>query len=151
MILSGYEIARRNIFTPICGRTQDPISGMSYGLSYAGYDVRLAQDIELEPMGFELGSTIEHFNMPNDCFGFVTDKSSLIRQGVCVGRGTIEPNWRGHLTLEISNLTHTPRSLKAGQPIAQIVVQTILNPYSEGYDGKYQDQENEPVFFRRGS
>jgi dCTP deaminase len=150
MILSGKEIFKRKIFTPFHERSLHEKSGMTYGVSYAGYDIRLAQDIVLDPMAFELGSSVEHFDMPNDCFGFVTDKSSLIRQGVCVGRGTVEPGWRGWLTLEISNLTHTPRFLVSGQPIAQIVIQKIENPCEQGYSGKYQDQENCPVFFRNG-
>lgn len=82
------------------------IDGMSYGLSHAGYDIRIREDVELEPGGFTLASTIERFRMPNDVAAMVCDKSTWARRGLAVQNTFIEPGWEGYLTLELSNNRH---------------------------------------------
>ena len=138
MILSGQSIRRRGVFTPFSERTK--YAGMTYGLGPAGYDVRVAEHILLMPNMAVLASTIEHFNMPRDVLGKVADKSTWARRFLAVQNTIIEPGWRGHLTLELSN--HGPGSLEImpGMPIAQIILQLLDEPTEQPYDGKYQDQ-----------
>ena len=119
--------------------------GMTFGLSPAGYDVRIAQDITLAPGKFVLASTIEGFCMPDNIIGFVHDKSTWARQGVAVQNTVIEPGWRGQsLTLEISNHGSGPVQFRKGHPIAQIVFHRLEQPTSQPYEGRYQDQEPGP-------
>lgn len=123
---------------------------MSYGLSVAGYDVRLAEHIFL-PVGghMRLGSTLEKFNMPTNVIAFVKDKSTLARKGLAVQNTVIEPGWRGFLTLELTNHGGEDLFLSPGQPIAQIVFQ-FLDAFAETpYSGKYQDQQAGPQAARR--
>lgn len=143
MILSGQSIRERGIFTPFHERTV--FNGMSYGLSYAGYDVRIEQDVVLDPKEFTLASTIEHFDMPNDLLAQVTDKSSWARQGLSVFNTIIEPGWNGYLTLELVNHSECTRYISAGTPIAQIILFTLDQPVDKPYNGKYQGQPNRPV------
>lgn len=143
MILSGQSIRERGIFTPFHERTV--FDGMSYGLSYAGYDVRIAENIELPPKGFTIASTIEHFLMPNDLLAQVTDKSTWARRGLSVFNTIIEPGWNGHLTLELVNHSSNTLNFMCGHPIAQIILFHLDRPVEKPYDGKYQNQPNHPV------
>ena len=146
MILSGQSIRKRGIFTPFSERTRH--NGMSYGLSMAGYDVRInmgdREEVTLKPGESILGVTIEHFDMPIDVLGIVHDKSTWARQFIAVQNTVIEPGWRGYLTLEITNHGHYTVTLRTGDPIAQIVLHQLDEPAEQPYDGKYQNQESTP-------
>lgn len=143
MILSGQSIRARGIFAPFNERTT--FEGMTFGLGPAGYDVRLAETVTVYPNEFVLGSTIEHFTMPDDLLAMVADKSTLARQGICVQNTVIEPGWKGFLTIEITNHhNHRPKTLNAGTPIAQIIFHVLDYPAERPYTGKYQDQTSGP-------
>lgn len=103
MILSGQSIRRRIRIAPFAERTK--LHGMSYGLGPAGYDVRAAQAVDLDPGAFGIFSILEHITMPNNVLGFVHDKSTLARFGLArfglaLQNTVVEPGWRGHLTLD---------------------------------------------------
>lgn len=121
--------------------------GMSYGLSAAGYDVRIKQQKVLRPGDFVLASTIERFDLPRDILAQVADKSTWARRGIAVQNTIAEPGWSGWLTLEITN--HGPNTIiiEAGSPIAQILFHQLSEPTELPYgkDAKYQNQGDEPV------
>lgn len=147
MILSDETLRTRYplIVAPFCLRSVHVGTGMSYGLSCAGYDVRVRESGLLPPKGFRLFSTRERFDMPNDVIGMVCDKSTLARQGVTVQNTIIEPGWCGYLTLEITNHSWWFRRIVAGQPIAQILFFRTDYPVRRPYSGKYQNQSAFPV------
>lgn len=149
MVLSAQSIRKRGILTPFFERHVHLETGASWGLSVAGYDIRVKQGIELGPNEFTLASSIEHFDMPNDLLGVVADKSSLARRGIAVQNTIIEAGWRGHLTLEITNHSRDTVHLIAGQPIAQIIFHQLDEPTETPYGGKYQDQPDMPVEAKR--
>lgn len=128
---------------PFCERTVE--AGMTYGLSGAGYDVRLKQAVRLLPDAFALASTIERFHIPHDVVAVVHDKSSLARRGLSVFNTFIEAGWSGWLTLELSNRGSEIINLPAGAPIAQMVFHRLDQPTTQPYQGKYQNQRDEPV------
>lgn len=147
MILSGHSIETRVILDPVHPRTR--LHGSTYGLGPAGYDLRLVlpeisgekvDAWELQPGEFLLAAAEEHFKMPNDILGIVHDKSSFARRGMSVFNTVIEPGWRGFLTLELVNLGREPIQLFSGQGIAQVIFHQLDTP-TEGYEGKYMDQE----------
>ena len=155
MILPDHQIRRANIFTPFSERTVH--RGMSYGLSSAGYDVRLdvppldPDDLDesdgaitLAPGAFTLASTLEHFSMPSDVLGIVHDKSTWARQGIALQNTVIEPGWKGYLTLEITNHSQRTIIIHRGDPIAQIVFHRLEGSPEHEYAGKYQNQERGP-------
>lgn len=150
--------------------------GMSYGLSEAGYDIRIKQRIVFEPGDYImlaernchirtacnlsvdgvdqihdricLGSSIEEFDMPADMVGKVFNKSSWARLGVDASKTTIiEPGWKGFLTLEIKFDGDLPVIIEAGAPIAQIIFEHTV--HSAPYQGKYQNQPDKPVPTRK--
>lgn len=125
-------------------------NGISYGLSEAGYDIRVKQDLNFGHMTlwgkaarFQLASAIEEFQMPDNLVAIVHDKSSLARQGVSVFNTVIEPGWKGFLTLEIVYHGNSPIRIPAGTGIAQVIFHQVKEPAS--YDGKYQNQADMPV------
>lgn len=131
--------------------------GMSYGLSAAGYDVRIdlssrrpiagdASDfIMLEPGKFMLAVTMEYIDIPNDLIVFVHDKSTWARKGLAVQNTVLEPGWRGFTTLELTNHGNDSLAIFHGQPIAQFVFHKLSSPTNKPYTGKYQDQPNRVV------
>lgn len=132
-------------------------NGMSYGCSLAGYDVRIAEGINLYHSEFTLASTVEEFNLPENVVGFVHDKSSWARRGLSLFNTVIEPGWKGFLTLELvwhsrddlitgdGRVVHEhPLFIPAGSPIAQIIFM-YTDRETEGYNGKYQGQGRGPV------
>jgi dCTP deaminase len=118
--------------------------GMSFGLSHAGYDVRIAETMWLMPGMFSLASTVEEFFMPNDLVAFVHDKSSWARRGLSLFNTVIEPGWNGFLTLELVNHSTDPIRLLSGAPIAQIIFMRMEEPAEKPYTGKYQNQQRGP-------
>lgn len=137
-------------------------NGVSYGLSEAGYDIRLKQNITFDPYikeitlndplsgetdyiegNFTIASAIEEFTMPNNLVGIVHDKSSWARKGLSVFNTVIEPSWNGFLTLELVYHGNEPLTIKAGSGIAQVIFSEIKNPVN--YTGKYQGQEDKPI------
>ncbi len=129
--------------TPFCERTRT--NGLTYGLSPAGYDVRIFNPVTIYPLGFVLASSLEHFDIPNDILAKVADKSTWARRGLAVQNTIIEPGWRGFLTLELTNHGNSAIIIGAGTPIAQIIFELLDEPTEQPYEGKYQDQPAGPV------
>lgn len=138
MILSSQSIRERGIFKPFNERSK--AHGLSYGLGPAGYDVRIAEHVILEPGTAVLASTIEHFTMPDDILGKVADKSTWARMFLAVQNTIIEPGWCGHLTLELTNHGAGRLDIPPGAPIAQIILHLLDRSTDQPYAGKYQNQ-----------
>ena len=144
MILPAQTIRKLGIVTPFFERTL--AHGRSFGLSSAGYDIRLAEGAKFWHGCTVLVWSIEHFAMPADVLGRVTDKSTNKRLGLSVGNTVIEPGWRGCLQLE--PVWHRffwqldqHLFLAAGTPIAQVIFERLEEATEQPYAGKYQDQE----------
>lgn len=133
--------------------------GTSFGLSEAGYDIRIKQEIrfyrqngkryvtvagEAWKVGrFALASAMEEFAMPTNLVGIVHDKSTWARRGLQVFNTVIEPGWKGFLTLELAFWGEEDLVIPAGAGIAQVVFHQTSCLAS--YDGRYQNQADEPV------
>lgn len=144
MIVNGVALLRSKPLTPMLDSKQRE-HGVSYGLSEAGYDVRIKQEVRLTPQKrFSLASTIERFTMPKDLVGVVHDKSTWARQGLSVFNTVIEPDWDGFLTLELVYHGDGELVIPAGAGIAQILFYALIESASYG-NGKYQNQPDQPV------
>ena len=78
--------------------------------------------------------------------GRVEGVSSLARIGLLVHitSGFIDPNFKGHITLEIVNLNKYPIILEDGCRICQLVVEKLEQPNDREYSyssNHYQDQD----------
>lgn len=123
---------------------------VSFGLSSYGYDMRLAdtfklyrpasrgvvdpkqvdpaafQDVqapvlELPAQSFCLGRSVEYFRIPRKVITITTGKSTYARCGVLVNVTPLEPEWEGHVTLQIFNTSGTSVRLYANEGIAQVL------------------------------
>ena len=145
---------------------------ISYGVSSYGYDVRVGNqfkvftnvyntvvdpkhfdpksfvDITAEvciipPNSFALASTIEYFRIPRDVLTVCLGKSTYARCGIIVNVTPFEPEWEGHVTIEISNTTPLPAKIYANEGIAQVLFFQSDEPCTTSYKdkkGKYQAQ-----------
>ena len=105
----------------------------------------------LHPGEFALGVILERVCLPDDIAARLDGKSSLGRLGLLVHStaGWVDPGWRGHLTLELSNVSGSPITLYHGMRVSQISFLQLTTPADHPYgsrelDSKYQDQA-EPV------
>lgn len=146
MILSAQSIRALRPVEPF--EERGVIRGRSYGLSVAGYDIRVAETITLMPGQFSLASSVERFTMPDDVLALVKDKSSWARLGLSVFNTVVEPGWCGFLTLELKNHGNKSLRIEGGDPIAQILFERLDEPTEQPYSGKYQNQEAGPQVAR---
>lgn len=76
----------------------------------------------IPPNSFALAESVEWVEIPRDCIAFVADKSTYRRVGILMGFTILEPEWRGIVTLEISNSTPLPAKVYAGEGVAQMIL-----------------------------
>jgi dCTP deaminase len=171
-ILPDWQIRRDIRIEPFAEGSQRP-GVISYGLSSYGYDVRVGRhfkvftnarcavvdpkhfdpasfvDIEgdhclIPPNSFALAETVEYLEIPRDIIATCLGKSTYARCGIIVNITPLEPEWRGKITIEISNTTPLPAKIYAGEGIAQILFfradALCLVSYGDKR-GKYQDQK----------
>ena len=146
---------------------------ISYGVSSYGYDIRVADDFKIftnvnnsivdpkqfdpksfvdytgevcliPPNSFALARSIEYIRMPRNVLGIVLGKSSYARTGIVTNFTPLEPEWEGHITIEISNTTPLPAKIYSGEGIAQIVffkAEDVCRTSYADKKGKYQGQQ----------
>ena len=99
--------------------------------------------IIIPPNSFALAETVEEIDVPRDILVICVGKSTYARCGLIVNVTPLEPEWRGKVTLEISNTTPLPARVYANEGIAQMVFLKAERVCSHSYadkKGKYQDQ-----------
>ncbi len=145
---------------------------ISYGLSSYGYDARVADEFKIftnvdsatidpknfvessfvdrktdvcivPPNSFALARTVEYFRIPRDVLVICLGKSTYARCGIIVNVTPLEPEWEGHVTIEISNTTPLPAKIYANEGIAQFIFLQGEQPCETSYKdraGKYMQQ-----------
>ena len=101
----------------------------------------------LHPGEFVLGSTLEHIELPGHLVARLEGKSSLGRIGLLIHStaGYVDPGWKGHLTLELSNVSNLPITLYYKMKIGQLSFSQLSTPSERLYGdpslgSKYQGQ-----------
>jgi dCTP deaminase len=145
---------------------------ISFGLSSYGYDLRVADEFKVftnvfstvvdpknfdpksfvdlqgdvcivPPNSFALARSVEYFRIPRDVLTICLGKSTYARCGIIVNVTPFEPEWEGHVTLEISNTTPLPAKIYANEGLAQVLFLRASQPCKVSYAdraGKYQGQ-----------
>ena len=145
---------------------------ISYGLSSYGYDLRVsdefkvftnvnsaiidpkafdersfvsvqAESVIIPPNSFALSRSVEYFRIPRDVLTICVGKSTYARCGILVNVTPLEPEWEGHVTLEISNTTPLPARIYANEGLCQVLFFRSDRPCEVSYadrNGKYQRQ-----------
>lgn len=174
MILSDEMISAygENLITPfVRAARQDNV--ISYGLTSAGYDIRVAGEfkvcvntlggvidpksidprvfvditaktyIDLPPYSFALCRSVEWITMPRDLAGRVTGKSTYARCGLILNCTPLEPEWCGYITLELSNTTPLPSRVYVGEGIGQLQFERIDGNVNVSYADKQGKYQNQ--------
>jgi dCTP deaminase len=145
---------------------------ISYGLSSYGYDLRVSDEFKVftnvhsamvDPKGFDeksfvdiktdvcvvppnsfaLARSVEYFRIPRNVLTICVGKSTYARCGIIVNVTPFEPEWEGHVTLEISNTTPLPAKIYANEGLAQVVffeAQDVCETSYADRGGKYMKQ-----------
>ncbi|MDE6885937.1 MAG: dCTP deaminase [Helicobacteraceae bacterium] len=145
---------------------------ISYGVSSYGYDIRVADEYQIftnvnstivdpkdfdvcnvvkhtgdicivPPNSFALARTIEYFKIPRNVLAICLGKSTYARCGIIVNVTPFEPEFEGHITIEISNTTPLPAKIYSNEGIAQVLFFEGDEPCEISYkdrNGKYQKQ-----------
>jgi dCTP deaminase len=146
---------------------------ISYGTSSYGYDARLSKEFKIftnvnsaivdpkkfdkdsfidrnsdyctiPPNSFVLGRTVEYFRIPRNVIVICLGKSTYARCGLIVNVTPLEPDWEGHVTMEISNTTPLPAKIYAMEGICQFIFlqgdKDCLSSYKDKA-GKYMKQQ----------
>ena len=100
---------------------------------------------DIPPGGSALALTVEKIVIPRDHIGICVGKSTYARCGLIVNTTPLEPEWRGHLVLELHNVQRdNPIRIYGGEGIAQLLLFKIDGPIFTSYAdrrGKYQNQD----------
>jgi dCTP deaminase len=150
------------VFTNRTGFIADP------KVEWSEHDFEVLEDrgdpVIIPPNSFALAESLETFDIPREALAIVLGKSTYARCGLVVNVTPLEPEWRGVVTIELSNTTPVPLKVYPGEGIMQVlfllgqddrvfnhVGQTVFDtPYSIGEvcrtsyadkGGKYQDQK----------
>ncbi len=147
----GYDVrvgSRFKIFTPTNstgGVTVVDPKAFSNDLFVEVDTTRTGADhVVIPPNSFALAETVERFDIPRDILVICVGKSTYARCGLIVNVTPLEPEWRGVITLEISNTTPLPAKVYANEGLAQLIFLTGSKPCAVSYadkHGKYQDQD----------
>jgi len=161
-----------NMISPFCEGLADE-GVVSYGLSSYGYDIRVSDEFKIftnvnstvidpkdfdhdsvvdfkgdvcivPPNSFALARTVEYFKMPPDTLAICLGKSTYARCGIIVNVTPFEPEFEGHITIEISNTTPLPAKIYANEGIAQVLFFQGDEECEITYKdrkGKYQNQK----------
>ena len=137
----------RNIL--VFANSRRPYIDVKEGLEDLTQMVEIQEDSQfiLHPGEFVLGNTLENIELPADLVARLEGKSSLGRIGLVIHStaGFVDPGWKGHLTLELSNLARLPITLYRGMKIGQISYLRLTTPADRVYGSpslgsKYQGQ-----------
>ena len=99
--------------------------------------------IVIPPNSFALAETVETIDVPRDVLAICVGKSTYARCGIIVHVTPLGPEWRGKVTIEISNTTPLPAKIYANEGIAQMIFLKADSVCAVSYadkGGKYQDQ-----------
>lgn len=107
-------------------------------------NIKVGDKVVIPPNGYILGQTMEYINMPRWLKARAVGKSTLARSGILINTTPMEPEWEGHLTLEIANLTFNNVVVYAGEGISQFEFELLTQPTGRSYKdkkGKYDKQK----------
>ena len=138
----GYDVRvdrHFKVFTNVWGSTVDP----KHFDPKSFVDV-VADSCIIPPNSFALAETVEYLEIPRNVLGICVGKSTYARCGIIVNVTPLEPEWRGRVTIEISNTTPLPAKIYAGEGIAQFLFlksEEVCRVSYADKKGKYQDQK----------
>jgi dUTP pyrophosphatase len=94
----------------------------------AGLDLYSPVSGTIEPLQRLLVPLDISIELPKGTFGHILPRSGLaLKNGIHVGAGVIDEDYRGNVGVLLFNLGNTPFVFKAGDRIAQLVIKSYEN------------------------
>jgi dCTP deaminase len=110
-------------------------------------EVKSDEAFILHPGEFVLGSTFEFVTLPDNIAARLEGKSSLGRLGLLTHStaGFVDPGFKGHVTLELANVSNLPIKLWPGMKVGQLCFFQLSSPAETPYGSakyltRYQGQ-----------
>jgi dCTP deaminase len=126
------------VFTNVYNQIVDPKAFAEQSMVPMETDVCI-----IPPNSFALARSVEYFRVPREVLIMCIGKSTYARCGLIVNVTPLEPEWEGHVTLEISNTTQLPARVYANEGVAQVIflkADEICETSYKDRGGKYQGQ-----------
>jgi dCTP deaminase len=121
----------------------DPIKEYTIPSYYEDVELMLSRNEKfiLHPGEFTLAQSFEFITLPNFISAGLDGKSSLGRFSLTVHTtaGSIDPGFKGHITLELFNNGGLPLVLHPLQPVARLIFH-LISEVRTGYSGDYVGQ-----------
>lgn len=108
-------------------------------IQQVGIDLRIANDVILDPHSFINVEVMEKFFM-RDVFGLIRIRSSLSRLGIFLSSGVYDPGFQGVGGLSLYNFGKQRASFSKGTRVAQIIIFPAAS--SSVYDGHYNNNNS---------
>ena len=97
--------------------------------SAAGFDIYSIDSLEILPGSRKLVSTGISIKLPIGVYGRIAPRSGLaVKNGIHVGAGVIDQDYRGEIKVLLFNLSNEPFSIQKGDRIAQLVCEKYETP-----------------------
>ena len=96
--------------------------------SDAGLDLYALENVSIPPYAQDTISTGIKIAIPEGYVGLIWDKSGLANQGYTTLGGVIDSSYRGEVKIIFKNLSEDIYNIRAGQKIAQLLIQTVELP-----------------------
>lgn len=91
-----------------------------------GFDLRAAEDAEIEPGEQKTIPTGIAIEIPDDCVGLIRDRAGIItRMNVHTVAGTFDPAYRGEVSVVVVNFGDETACIEKGMRIAQMIILPI--------------------------
>ena len=102
-----------------------PYVGVAPGLAYdsAGYDLYAAEEVPVGPLRMARIPIDLSVSIPAGYYGAILPRSGWSAKGLLVITGTIDPDYRGKVSVLVFNATPDTIKVEAGVRCAQLVVQ----------------------------
>ncbi len=127
----AFKSHRFGIFEPFGKRSYDPRVIQERQI------MRFGEPFVLHPGVLILGATFEYVSIPSDIECQLEGRSSWARLGLQVATASsVEPGFKGVITLELTNVGTVPLTLIPGLRIAQLVFHEASPPVENAYSGE---------------
>jgi len=110
-------------------------------LNGAGYDLRLAGDLAMQPGAHRLVATLERVEVGETLVGTLHLRSTLARSGIIASLALVDPGFRGQLTVSLFNAGSEQFGMRKNERFLQMVLHRLGIKTHRPYAGKYQDSQ----------
>lgn len=128
---------------------EDNVGAVSYDLTVAeiivnGENQEILNSCELQPNQTVFVATLETIQIPENYIGMVSEKNSVMREGLVVAAPIYQPGHRTKCFLRVTNVSSDLIIISKGKKIAQILFERLADTpeitYSQNPTASFNDE-----------